>query len=218
MRVNPRLLLAPLMAVLLAVGVKAYLGWAETQPTTLKQDLPQLQAALAGSHWISPGLAPAQVTRRTLYMVSFRSCPYCVDYETVEFPRLQKAGVDTRVILFARRDQDGEAHSTPAERATVAQIWRSRDWGLYQHWTATPVASWPTSGQVPPSADTDPARQAAVEASRVAVERIGAALASNGVELHYPGLIYQTADGRWRAFIGYDPKAAAAIRADLGIS
>jgi len=151
-------------------------------------------------------------------MVSFRSCPYCVDYETVEFPRLQKAGVDTRVILFARRDQDGEAHSTPAERATVAQIWRSRDWGLYQHWTATPVASWPTSGQVPPSADTDPARQAAVEASRVAVERIGAALASNGVELHYPGLIYQTADGRWRAFIGYDPKAAAAIRADLGIS
>jgi hypothetical protein len=31
-------------------------------------------------------------------------------------------------------------------------------------------------------------------------------------------LIYQDAAGHWRGFIGYDPKAASAIRADLGVS
>ena len=217
MRRFPPVALSAFLALALAGALKLCVAWAATRPITLHSDLPGLEAALAASHWVSPGLAPASVNRRTLYMVSFRSCPYCIDYETTEFPRLQKAGIDTRVILFARRDLDGATRSNPAERATDAEIWRTRDWRLYQRWTAMPAAAWPTSGQVPPSAADDPARAAAVEAGREAVERLGAVLAKNGVELHYPGLIYQTADGRWRAFIGYDPKAAAAIRADLGV-
>ena len=218
MRRSSLVFLLPVLAIGIAGGVKVYGDWAETQPTTLNQDLPQLDAALAASHWISPGLSPPNSPARALYMVSFRSCPYCVDYETSEFPRLQKAGIDTRVILLARRDADGRTHSNPAERATVAQLWRTRDWSLYQRWLAVPPAAWPGSGQVPPSAETDPQRLAAVEASRAAVDRLTGVLGENGVALHYPALIWRTRDGRWRTFIGYDPKAAAAIRHDLGVS
>lgn len=217
MRRSPLLLGLPLMGILLAGALKLYMSWAESQPVTLRRDLPRLEAALADSHWVSPGLAPAGSTRRALYMVSFRSCPWCVAYEKAEFPRLQKAGIDTRVILLARRDQDGKPRSNPAERATVAQLWLTRDWGLYERWTAIPADAWAGSGQVPPSAEIDPDRRGAVEASRTAVERLSGLLKTNGVELHYPALIYQAADGRWRAFIGYDEKAARIIRADLGV-
>jgi hypothetical protein len=206
------------LAIALAAGIKGYLDWAQTRPVALHKALPELQAALDGAHWVSPGLAPASTSRRTLYMVSFRTCPYCIDYEQTEFPKLQKAGVDTRVILIARRDAEGHSRSTPAERATVAELWRGRQWSLYQRWLAMPAAAWSSSDQVPPLADNDPARAADVEADRQAVERIAAVLSENGVDLHYPALIYQDAAGHWRGFIGYDPKAASAIRADLGVS
>jgi hypothetical protein len=188
----------------------------ESEPATLTARISQLQQALAASHWVSPGLTPAASDNRVLYMVTFRSCPWCIVYEKEEFARLQKAGVDTRVILVARRDLDGKPKSSPAERATVAELWRTRDWGLYERWTGMPVAAWPGSGQVPPSADTDPDRRSAVEAGRAAVDRLTTLLKANDVELHYPALIWKAADGRWRSFIGYDEKAAAVIRGELG--
>lgn len=210
-----RLLFAGVLLLMLGAGL--YSGAVvkrhnDSQPVTLTRDLPQLAQALADSHWVSPAIAGD----RALYMVSFRSCPYCVQYETLEFPRLQKAGVDTRAILVARTDENGVARSTPAERATVAELWRTRDWRLYQRWTAIPVDAWSASSQLPPSADADPGRRAAVEAGRAAVARLTALLHDNGVELHYPTLIWKTADGRWRSFVGYDAGAAATIRAELG--
>jgi hypothetical protein len=212
-----RLLLTAVLLVMLGLGL--YAGavvkrQAGGQPVTLTRDLPQLEQALADSHWVSPGVAGD----RALYMISFRSCPYCVQYETLEFPRLQKAGVDTRAILVARSDQNGVARSTPAERATVAELWRTRDWRLYQRWTEVPVDAWNASGEVPAAADSDPDRRAAVDAGRAAVARLAALLHENGVELHYPTLIWKTADGRWRSFVGYDATAAATIRTELGAS
>ncbi len=44
------------------------------------------------------------------------------------------------------------AQSTAAERATVAEIWLSRDWTLYERWTATPAATGPRRAFPAPTA------------------------------------------------------------------
>ena len=54
------------------------------------------------------------------------------------FPFSASANVDTRVIAIARADHEGLQQSTPAERATIAELWINRDWNLYAKWMATP--------------------------------------------------------------------------------
>ncbi len=211
-------LIRPFLLVVLVLGlifaVRMVNQDQASRPVVLTHDVAQIQSALAGAHWVSPGVTTPG-SQRALYMVSFRTCPYCRLFEDTQFARLQKAGIDTRLIMVARRDRDGEARSTPVERATVAELWRARDWGLYQRWAAATPELWETTAKLP-EADADPARAAQVEAARATVDHLSDLLAENGVDLAYPALIWQGSDGRWRAYIGYDPKAADRIRADLG--
>jgi hypothetical protein len=130
-------------------------------------------------------------------MVSFRSCPDCIRFEQTEFPRLQAAGVDTRVIVIARADTNGQPHSTPAERATVAELWLNRSWKLFQQWSAATPQTWTAPGIAP--ADGDAARTAVVEAGRTLVTNLIPQLKDNGVSFAYPTLVWWTKDGRMRA-------------------
>src|SRR5690606_33366243 len=128
------------------------------RPKTITRHVSEITGILERSGWASPGQGGAR-----LYMVSFRSCPDCARFKAEEFPRLHKAGVDTREILVARRDTEGGVpRSTPAERATVAELWVNRKgaWPLLERWMAVPPDAWTAPG-VPP-ADGDIAREAVV--------------------------------------------------------
>ena len=102
-----------LIAVVVIVAVGAYwqldLRW---RPKTIQHNQVEIARILQTSGWVSPGLKG-----KTLYMVSFRTCPDCIRFMTEEFPKLHAAGVDTRVIEVARRQVNGIAKSTPLERA-----------------------------------------------------------------------------------------------------
>lgn len=201
-----------LVAVAAAAGYGAYwwfdLRW---RPTEITQQAPQIERMVQQAGWVSPGLNGPK-----LYVVGFRACPACIAYEREQFPALHQAGVDTRVILFARRDAGGMETSTIFERSTVAELWLNRDWGLYQRWMRTaPVSAWTAQGIA--NADGDGARRAVVEGGRTFVEQLTGYLEPNGVDWATPMLIWRTQDGRLMACACADERSWRYVRADLGV-
>jgi hypothetical protein len=128
-------------------------------------------------------------------------------------PRLRAAGVEARTILFARPDREGLAQSTAAERATIAELWLTRDWTLYQRWTATPVRNWTAAGI--PAADGNLARGAVVEAGRDFVARLSADLQEAGLSTRYPLIIWRDREGFMKACACSDRRSWVFIRDDL---
>ena len=202
-------------AGLIVVGALAVLiaWWAldvRWRPKTITKHQAQIAKILEGSGWVSPG------GEAKLYMVSFRSCPDCIRYEAEEFPKLHKKKVDTRVIVVARADSEGLSHSTPAERATVAQLWLSRGagWPLYQAWKKVPPDAWTAPG-IPP-ADGDMARTAVVEVGRRMVADLKPLLKDNGIDFAYPLLIWWTKDGEMHGCACEKPQTYRKVRKELG--
>jgi hypothetical protein len=207
------------LCALLALGASAALG-AEAplrQPPeeaaraaggvhTLVKDAGRIRTLLRSAGWVSPGLKG-----RVLYMISFRSCPDCIRFETEAFPDLHRAGVDTRVIMVARRPK-----STAPERTGVAELWAKRSWATYETWTSMPVDAW--TGEGLPSGDDDPQRAALVEKGRVLIDELRPLLLENGVELRYPTLVWTTPEGRLRACACEDRATYRYIRSELGLS
>ena len=173
----------------------------------ITREEPRIRALLEQSGWVSPGLSKT----RYVYMLSFRSCSDCIRYERQEFPALHKAGIDTRVMLVARRER-----STAPERATVAELWAHRSWKTFQQWTETPIGSWTAEGL--PYADTDPARAALVEQSRQLAEKLEPLLAYNGIQLAYPTLIWEGPDGHLQGCACEGAPTYPAIRKALGVA
>jgi hypothetical protein len=180
------------------------------RPKTITRHQAEIARLLQSAGWVSPGR-----NGRPLYMVSFRSCPDCIRFKTEEFPALQAAGVDTRVIEIARRDVNGLAKSTPVERATVAQLWLTRDWKLMEAWDSVPVEAWKAPG-IPP-ADGDLARMAVVEGGRSLVDALRPLLKDNGVELRYPTLVWWNAKGEMRACACEKRETYRFVRKELGV-
>jgi hypothetical protein len=207
--------LIPVLALIGVVAVAAagvFLMWDldwRWQPHTVTKDQTEIAQALDGAGWVSPHL-----TGPKLYMISFRSCPDCIRFEQTEFPKLQAAGVDTRVIVIARADSNGQPHSTPAERATVAELWLNRSWKLFQQWSAATPQTWTAPG-IPP-ADGDAARTAVVEAGRTLVTNLIPLLKDNGVNFAYPTLVWWTKDGRMRACACEKPQSYGNVLKELG--
>ena len=201
---------ATFVVAAVAVGVWAYwnfdLRW---RPKTVTHDQAEIARLLEQSGWVSPGLRG-----KTLYMVSFRSCPDCIRFTREQFPALQAAGVDTRVIMVARRDQNGLAHSTPEERSTVAQLWLTRDWKLLKSWEAVPPQAWKAPGL--PLADGDMARTAVVEAGRGLVDRLRPLMKANGVKFAYPALVWWNDKGEMRACACEKRETYRFVRRELG--
>lgn len=190
------LLLSLALAGIVAVAgaVVFYLWDADWRwrPVTITRNQDQIAQALDHAGWVSPHL-----TGPKLYVIVYRACPDCLAFESAEFPKLQQADVDTRVIVIARPDLNGQALSTPAERATVAELWLNRSWKLFQQWSQSPPDAWTAPG-VPP-ADGDAARTAVIQAGRQMVSDLTPLLAADGVAFAYPTLVWWTRDGRMRA-------------------
>jgi hypothetical protein len=204
-----------LVLILVVVGGGLYGWWAldlRWRPKTITRNQAAIASLLQRSGWVSPGLKGP-----VLYEIGFRSCEDCIRLRLEEFPKYQKANVDTRVILVARKDYNGVSESTPAERSTVAELWFNRSWNLLERWEGTPVDSWTAQGI--PQADNDAARSAVVDQGRQLVDQITPLLAANGVDNHgfrYPTLVWWDKQGQMRACACEKPQSYRFVRRELG--
>ena len=194
--------------LVLTVALAAAGGWAfwnyeaRWRPKTITRHQMQIVRLLESSGWASPGLRG-----KRLYIVSYRDCAECRRLQAEVFPKLHEKGVDTRVIQIARRDVNGVAGSTPAERAAVAQVWLTHDWNLLQTGKA--------QGLRP--ADGDMARTAVVEAGRKLVDDLTPLMKVNGVKFGYPLLVWWDDKGRMRACACDRPETYRFVRKELGV-
>jgi hypothetical protein len=207
-----RLWLVGILALVIVVG-GVWAWWnldVRCRPHTITKDQAQIAKILEGSGWVSPRSPGPR-----LYMISYRSCPDCIRFEAQEFPKLQAAGVDTRVIMIARADVNGLPQSTAPERATVAELWLGRSWKLYQLWSAvSPPEAWTAPGVAP--ADGDMARTAVVDAGRKMVDDLRPLLKHNGIRLAYPTLVWWTKDGAMRGCACESASSYHYVEKDLG--
>ena len=201
-----------LVAIAAVVSAGVYLAWDldwRWRPHTITQRQDTIARALDQSGWISPHL-----TGPKLYLIVYRACAACDAFKKSAFDKLQAADVDTRVIAIARPDMNGQPQSTPAERATVAELWTNRSWKLYQQWSLAPPGAWTAPGI--PAADGDTARSAVIEVGRQLAASLTSDLAANGVRFDYPTLIWWTKDGRMRACACVDAHSYGFVLKELG--
>ncbi len=202
-----------LSALALTVVIAALYGWWRVdlrwRPETIDKNVAEITKILEQSGWVSPGLGGPK-----LYMIGYRDCAACAQYKAQEFPALQEASVDTRLIEIARADAKGEAQSTLAERSTVAELWVNRSWALAQRWDAAAPGAWTAEGITP--ADNDVARSAVVEAGRTMAADLAPLLKANGIGAGYPILIWWDKDGRMRGWACDKPETYRYVRSELG--
>lgn len=203
--------LAALVGLILAVGgFWAYQHfYARFQPVTVTRHQAEIQALLDEASWLSTGGGG-----EPLYIIGYRDSAAMQRYEREEAPKLRAAGLEVRIIVFARPDREGLTQSTAAERATVAELWLTRDWTLYQRWTATPSNNWTAAGL--PAADGSLARGAVVEAGRKFSEDLTRALAGEGLRTTYPVVIWRDREGFMKACACADDRSWAFVRDDTG--
>jgi hypothetical protein len=205
---------AGLALVAILVGAGLYAWWSldlRWRPHTIVHNQAEVAAKLEQAGWVSPGRKA-----KVLYMVSFRTCPDCLRFKAEEFPRLRAAGVETRVIEIARRDVNGVAKSTPAERATVAELWFNRDWRLLERWEAVPAGAWTAPGL--PPADGNAARTAVIEAGRSLVEDLQRLLKPSGIDFAYPLLVWWDEKGQMRGCACEKRETYRFVRKELGVT
>ncbi|MFA4938107.1 hypothetical protein [Brevundimonas sp.] len=204
-------IVAAVVGLLLAgAGYWAYWNfYSRFQPVTISRNQAEVQQLLDEASWVSDGSGG-----QALYIVTYRDSASAHRYERDEVAKLKAAGIETRFILFARPDLEGAAQSTAAERATVAELWLTRDWPLYERWMATPASGWTAAGL--PQADGNLARTAVVEAGRRFDERLSRLLKESGVEISYPLILWRDQNGFLKACGCADRRAWAFIRDDVG--
>ncbi|MDQ7018891.1 MAG: hypothetical protein Q9M33_06975 [Robiginitomaculum sp.] len=176
-------------------------------PQTLHVDADQLTDTLEHGPWVSPGLSG-----RVLYKIGYRSCPDCISYEHTEFKDLHAAGVDTRVILYARRNL-----SSAPERAVIADLACTREWPIYERWMSDVEGAYYFNYGVPPAPETSERRSACLEWGRIVRDRVGQIMARNGWNMEVPALFWKNDKGEWRFFLGNDARGKRLIRSELGV-
>jgi len=204
-------IVAAVVGLLLAgAGYWAYWNfYSRFQPVTISRNQAEVQQLLDEASWVSDGSGG-----QPLYIVTYRDSASAYRYQRDEAPKLKAAGIEIRFILFARPDLEGAPQSTAAERATVAELWLTRDWPLYERWMATAANSWTAAGL--PQADGNLARTAVVEAGRRFDERLSRLLKESGVEISYPLILWRDQNGFLKACGCADRRAWAFIRDDVG--
>lgn len=176
---------------------------------TFATNADEVAALFENAPWVSAGNeGPA------LYVLSFRSCPTCLAFKEGEQDALMEAGVDMRWLIYARRDREGRERSSTEERAVQAELWLTRDWHLFQDWYYSDPDTFYVTTQLPPVAEEDPIRAAAVEEARALVDTLADLYAEDGIDLAIPTLLWQQ-DGVWTTYVGYDEESFALVRAYL---
>lgn len=203
--------LAALVGLIVAIsGFWAYQHfYARFQPVTVTRHQAEIQQMLDEASWLSAGGGGEPV-----YIIGYRDSAAMQRYEREEAPKLRAAGVEVRIIVFARPDREGLRQSTAAERATVAELWLTRDWTLYQRWTATPSNNWSAAGI--PAADGNLARGAVVDIGRTFATDLSEALGGEGLRTSYPLVIWRDREGFMKACACSDSRSWAFVRDDLG--
>jgi hypothetical protein len=200
------------IVILIVIGGGFWLWWTldlRWRPHAITKNQTQIARVLDGAGWVSPHLRGRQI-----YLIAYRDCPACTALETALFPQLQAGGVDTRVIIIARPDANGLVQSSPAERATVAELWTNRDWSLFQRWmAASSPSAWTAPGIAP--ADGDAARTAVIEAGRHTLDDLRPLLKRNGVGLAYPTLIWWTKAGVMHACVCDKPASYGPVKSEM---
>lgn len=198
-----------LVAAVVLAGVWAVwnfeLRW---RPKTIDHRQGEIANLLKQAGWVSPGPGA-----RLLYVVCYHGCPDCARLESQLLPDLRAKGVETRVIEVARPDLNGLQRSTPAERATVAQLWLTRDWKLLERWDAAAPETWTAAG-IPPAEGI--ARTAVVESGREFVRRLTPLLRASHIRFAYPTLVWWNAKGQMRGCACQDPRTYRFVRKELG--
>lgn len=203
-----------LILVGLALAGAGYWGWwnyfARFQPVTVSQNQAEIQRLLDDAPWVSAG----DVTGSPVYVIGYRDSDSQARFQREEGPKLRAAGIDLRVVMFARPDVERLAQSTAAERATVAELWLTRDWTLYRRWTETPAANWTAPGIAP--ADGDLTRTAIIAGGRDFAGRLRDLLKPNGLGEGYPVILWRDRQGFLKACACTDARSWAYIRDDMG--
>jgi hypothetical protein len=183
--------------------------YARFQPVTVTRNQAEVQRLLDEASWLSGGGGG-----EALYVIGYRDSASFQRYQREEGDRLRAGGVEMRVIVFARPDREGAPQSTPTERSTIAELWLSRDWSLYERWLATPSRSWTAAGI--PVADGNLARSAVVEASRQFTNRLNDLLRDAGAPTGYPLVIWRDREGFLKACACSDDRSWVFVRDDVG--
>jgi hypothetical protein len=213
------LVILGLAAIALVAGAVVYLMWDldwRWRPHTVTKHQAEIAQALDRSGWVSPHLTGPKV-----YVVVYQGCDPCQAQLPAAIPKLLAADVDTRMIVIARADQNGQTRSTPQDRALTAELWTNRSWKLFQQTfgaiagapSATPAQARPPA--LPP-ADGDAARSAVIEVGRQLATTLGQQLKDNGVGFDYPILVWWTKDGRMRACACTSPQSYGFVEKELG--
>ncbi len=183
--------------------------YARFQPVTVTRNQADIQRLLDEASWLSGGGGG-----EPLYVIGYRDSASFQRYQREEGDRLRAGGIEMRVIVFARPDREGAPQSTPSERTTVAELWLSRDWSLYERWISTPASRWTAAGV--PVADGNLARSAVVEASRQFRDRLTDLLRDAGVPMGYPLVIWRDREGFLKACACSDSRSWVFVRDDVG--
>jgi len=204
--------LAAIVGLALAAGgYWAYWSmYARFQPVTITENQAEIQRLLDASPYLS-----AERGGTPVWIVGYRDSAAFQTYLGAEADLLRAGGVEPRVIVFARPDRDGVTQSTGAERATVAELWLSRDWSLFQRWMATPPDRWTAPGL--PSAD-NLTRRAVVEGGRDLADRLTTLLAPSGIRARWPLVLWRDPQGFLKACACVERGSWKFVRDDLDAS
>ncbi len=183
------------------------------RPAVIQVGAERLGEILENAPWVSPGLEGGV----TLYKIGFRACSDCLSYKLLEFDALHAAGVDTRVLLYAPRS--GRYEASPEEQAVLAELYRTRDWDLYEAWYEDNAAdAYYARPDQPPPVAGDMTREALVETGRDAHDDIAEIMAANGWGMERPAMFWRDPDdGLWRVYMGDTDRGRAHIRRALGV-
>lgn len=213
------LLILGLVGVLVVAGAIVFLMWDldwRWRPHTVSSHQTEVAQALEQSGWVSPHLTGPKV-----YVIVYPGCDACSSLLAPAIPKLQAADVDTRMVVIARPDRNGQPLSTAQDRALTAELWTNRSWKLFQQTqpamagvtTPPPAAAKPPA---PPPADGDAARSAVIEVGRQLATTLASDLKSAGIAFSYPTLIWWTKDGKMRACACTSAQSYRYVEKELG--
>ena len=210
-----RFLIWTILLALIGVGLSVAAYWAywnsyaRFQPVTVVEGGVEIQALLDQSPYLA-----AEGGDRPVWIVGYRDSAAFQRFAGTELERLRAVGVQPRILVFARPDREGVAQSTAAERATVAELWLSRDWSLFDRWMATSPANWTAAGL--PSADA-PNRAAMIDAGRELSGELIERLDDAGIDARWPLVIWRDGAGFLKVCACADSRSWPFVRDDLGV-